>query len=121
MGKSQPAPAPAPAPVPAPPPVTPVAPLPSSGATQAQTQTPTEVLQQQQEEQQAVVPAPPEPTTIGPAGETITPASTYLDNEDAGRKKERELAKRRGRPTTNVTGPQGLLSDAPIKKKKLLA
>ena len=117
MGKSSPA--PAPAPVPAPPPVTPVT---STGRVpDADTQTPTEVLQEREEQKRAVVPAAPEPSTINEAGETITPKSTYLDNEDAGRKKERELAGRSGRRKTKKTGPRGLLDTAPTYKKGLLA
>jgi len=108
MGKS--APAPAPAPVPAAPPPTPVT---SPGRVpDADTQTPTEVLKERQEEKQAVVPAPPEP---------IQPKSTYLDNEDAARQTERELAGKSGRRKTKKTGPRGLLDDAPVKKKGLLA
>ena len=99
--------APAPAPVPAPPPVTPA----KADGEPAGTQTPTEVLKQREEEKQAVIPAPPEP---------VRPKSTYLDNEDAARQKERELAGKSGRRKTRKTGPQGLLDPALVKKKGLM-
>tara|TARA_R110002020_G_scaffold93973_11_gene226570 strand:+ start:156 stop:482 length:327 start_codon:yes stop_codon:yes gene_type:complete len=108
MGKRSQAPAPAPAPVPAPPPVTPA----KAYGEPAGTQTPTEVLKQREEEKQAVIPAPPEP---------VRPKSTYLDNEDAARQKERELAGKSGRRKTRKTGPQGLLDPALVKKKGLMS
>ena len=108
MGKSAPA-AAAPAYVPPPPPTTPARPYGEQGQ-----QTPTGVLKEKEEPEQAVVKAPPEP---------IRPKSTYLDNEDAGRKKERDLANQKGRVKTRKTvgGAQGLLSDANTKKKGLMA
>ena len=107
MGKRSAAPPP-PAPVPAPPPVTPA----RAYGEPAGTQTPTEVLKQREEEKQAVIPAPPEP---------VRPKSTYLDNEDAARQKERELAGKSGRRKTRKTGPQGLLDPALVKKKGLMS
>ena len=106
MGKRSAAPPP-PAPVPAPPPVTPA----RAYGEPAGTQTPTEVLKRRAEEKQAVVQAPPEP---------VRPKSTYLDSEDAARKKERELAGKSGRRKTRKTGPQGLLDPALVKKKGLM-
>ena len=107
MGKRSAAPPP-PAPVPAPPPVTPA----RAYGEPAGTQTPTEVLKRREEEKQAVVQAPPEP---------VRPKSTYLDSEDAARKKERELAGKSGRRKTRKTGPQGLLDPALVKKKGLMS
>jgi hypothetical protein len=47
------------------------------------------------------------------------PASV-IDTETAGRKEERRIASRQGRRATQVTGPQGLLTPAPVKKRGLL-
>ena len=106
------------APVPPPPPQTPVR---SSGDAvgSEEAKTPTEELARREQEKQAVVTSPDtEPTPQIPA-EPIYPASV-LDTETPGRKEERRLAGRKGRRATRATGPKGLLTPAPVKKRGLL-
>jgi len=78
--------------------------------------TPTEVLAEREEARQAVVTSPDTETT--PQRRTL-PASV-IDTETAGRKEERRIAAREGRRKTQVTGPQGLLTPAPVRKRGLL-
>ena len=80
-------------------------------------QTPTEVLAEREKNKQAVVYS--SDTTATPQ-ERVLPASV-IDTETAGRKEEKKQAKKQGRKKTMVTGPQGLLSPAQIKKKGLLS
>ncbi len=112
MGKSAPQ-APLPPPAPPPPPTTPV-----QAVGGDEDRTPTDVLAEREEERQAVVDSPDTDPT--PQGRRILPASV-IDTETAGRKEERRLAGQRGRRSTQVTGPRGLLSPAQIKKKGLLS
>lgn len=110
MGKSAPSPAPPP-----PPPVPPQTPVRAVGDTGDQT--PTEVLAERDEQRQAVVTSPD--TVPTPQTARAMPASV-IDTETEGRKTERELAKRQGRRQTRKTGPQGLLSPAPVSKRGLI-
>jgi len=113
MGKAAPQPqAPLPPPAPPPPPTTPV-----QAVGDTEDRTPTEVLAEREEAQQAVVTSPDTVTT--PQRERSMPASV-IDTETAGRKEERRIASRQGRRSTQVTGPQGLLTPAPVKKRGLL-
>ena len=114
MGKQAPA-APMPPPVAAPPPTTAVR-GPVRGTDEDQT--PTEVVAQRSEEKQAVVTSPDtEPT---PKKERSLPASV-IDTQTAGRKEEKRIAGMKGRRKTRVTGPRGLLTPAPVKKRSLMS
>ena len=77
--------------------------------------TPTEVLAEREREKQAVVTSP----DTEPTPSRILPVS-LVDTETAGRKEERRIAGQGGRKKTRVTGPQGLLTQAPVKKRGLL-
>ena len=107
--------APSPAPLPPPPPPPPTTPVRAVGDTGDQT--PTEVLAERDEQRQAVVTSPD--TVPTPQTARAMPASV-IDTETEGRKTERELAKRQGRRQTRKTGPQGLLSPAPVSKRGLI-
>ena len=100
MGKSAPS-VPLPPPAPPPPPTAPVEavdePIGSSGEG-----TSTEDLIDEANEKERILPA------------------SVIDTETAGRKEERKAAARKGRKKTQVTGPQGLLTPAPVKKRGLL-
>ena len=109
MGKSAPSPAPPP-----PPPVPPQTPVRAVGDTDDKT--PTEVLAERDEQRQAVVTSPDTQETP----QTRTMPASVIDTETEGRKTERELAKRQGRRQTRKTGPQGLLSPAPVSKRGLI-
>ncbi len=110
MGKSSPS--PAPPPPPPPPPTTPV-----RAVGDRDDRTPTEVIAERDEQRQAVVTSPD--TTPTPQPVRVMPASV-IDTETEGRKTERDLAKRKGRRETRKTGPQGLLSPAPVSKRGLI-
>ena len=112
MGKS--APTPSLPPPPPPPPTTPVRAVGDSGD-----RTPTEVLAEREEAREAVVTSSDTESTPKPQRERIMPASV-IDTETAGRKTEREVAARKGRKATRKTGPQGLLSPAPVAKRGLM-
>ena len=73
------------------------------------TQTPTKVALERQRQQEGVV-------FDSPQGK-----GTVLDTEDADRKVERELARKKSRSNTRVTGRAGLLDEAPVIKKGLLS
>lgn len=116
MGKQAPA-APMPPPVAAPPPTTAVR-GPVRGTDEDQT--PTEVVAQRSEEKQAVVTSPDTEPTPQPKKERSLPASV-IDTQTAGRKEEKRIAGMKGRRKTRVTGPRGLLTPAPVKKRSLMS
>jgi len=70
---------------------------------------------QQEKEAQAVVHSPDTEQT--PQG--VVPASV-IDTPTAGRQAEIDAARGGGRRGTMVTGPQGLLVEADVKKRGLL-
>ena len=75
-------------------------------------------ISQRSEEKQAVVTSPD--TTPTPQKERSLPASV-IDTQTAGRKEEKRIAGMQGRKKTRVTGPQGLLTPAPVKKRSLMS
>jgi len=65
-------------------------------------------------------PAPPPPPAPAPAPEPKPPAADDAAVEATRREALKEAGQRRGRASTILTGGQGLLGDAPVRRPRLV-